>query len=134
MTNQPPPQDPNQSGQYAQPQAANPFSMVQLNYWLSVFFVWIPALIFYFVERGKNQQADLYHRENLNFALVRTALMVAGAVLAFIPFIGGFLSLLIWLAGVVLFVFHIIAAAKLTDTYNNGQKPGFIFNVPFISA
>ncbi|MGO1434604.1 MAG: DUF4870 domain-containing protein [Canibacter sp.] len=134
------PGEPGQPGQpggpagqqpYAQ-QPADPFSMVQLNYWLSVFFVWIPALIFYLVERGKNPQADLYHRENLNFALTRTAVIVAGSLLGFIPFLGALLAVLVWIASLVLFIFHIIAAAKLNDTYRGGQKPGFVFNLPFL--
>ena len=94
MTTQPP----------AQP-AANPeqgYTTLTLNYWLSVFFSWIPALIFYFVEKGKNSVIDEHNRVNLNFQLVRTIVGVAAAiiptVLGWIPFIGWFLALIVGLA------------------------------------
>lgn len=134
---QPQYQQPQQPG-YQQPQyaaadpAAQAASMVTLNYWLSVFFTWLPALIFYFVEKGKNPLADQYHRENLNFSLVRMIPIVATWVLAFIPYLGAILAILLWIVSAVLFVFHIIAAVKATENFKQGIPPQFIFNIPFI--
>ncbi len=129
MTQAPPPQ----SG-YQQPPVGgqNPFTNVQLNYWLSVFFVWIPALIFFLVDRGKDQRADEYHAANLNFSIIRTIVVFGGSVIGFIPYIGWLVSLLSLIAGIVLFVFHIMAAAKLREAYESGQKPPFIFNVDMV--
>lgn len=124
MTTQPPYESHSEAG--------GPFQMVQLNYWLSVFFIWIPALIFFLIERGKDARADAYHRDNLNFALLRTAVLVAGSLLGFIPFLGPLLTGLVWVASVVLFVFHIVAAAKLPQTYRDGAPPAFVINVPFL--
>lgn len=123
--------------QYQQPPpaASTPEQMantVTLNYWLSVFFAWIPALIFYFIEKGKNPFADMYHRENLNFSLVRTAVGVATFIIAVIPYIGWILAMLLWIGQVVLFVFHLMAAISATERFKAGQKPNFIFNIPFI--
>lgn len=133
---QPPPQQQpgQQQPQYAAPvdPAAQAASMVTLNYWLSVFFTWVPALIFYFIEKGKNPLADQYHRENLNFSLVRTAVMVATWIIGVIPYIGWILAALLWIGSVVLFVFHIIAAAKATENYKQGLPTKFIFNIDFV--
>lgn len=145
------PQQPQQAPQYAQPQqpqqppqysqqqpyaqqqpAGAPGSTIQLNYWLSVFFAWIPSLIFYLTEKGRSPLNDQYNRENLNFSLVRTAVGVATWIVGLIPFIGWLIAILGWLAGIVLFVFHIIAAAKAKENFDRGQAPGFVFNFPFV--
>lgn len=107
--------------QFSQQATAN---TVQLNYWLSVFFSWIPALIFYVNEKGKNQLADEYHRQNLNFALVRVICSV-GIV---IPYLG----FLFFIAAIVLFVFHIMAAASAQSNFNRGQLPKFVFNLNLV--
>lgn len=118
---------------YAQQPVADPISNITLNYWLSVFFSWLPALIFFLIEKDKgNRQAYDYHRENLNFSLLRVGVMVATYILAIIPAIGWLLAILLWIGSVVLFVFHIMAAAKAPEAYRNGQKPPFIFNIPLI--
>lgn len=122
-------------GQYQQPAAAAPDQLatnVTLNYWLSVFFAWIPALIFFFIDRGKSPQSDLFHRENLNFSLVRTALGLVITFFGWIPYIGWLLALVGWLGSIVLFVFHLIAAINASERYKKGEAPGFIFNIPFI--
>jgi uncharacterized Tic20 family protein len=132
MTTQPP----------AQP-AANPeqgYTTLTLNYWLSVFFSWIPALIFYFVEKGKNSVIDEHNRVNLNFQLVRTIVGVAAAiiptVLGWIPFIGWFLALIVglalWVASIVLFVFAIIAAVKAPEEARAGRIYKFPFNLELV--
>ena len=114
-----------QQGNPQQP-VADPIGNITLNYWLSVFFTWLPALIFFLIEKDKgNRQAYDYHRDNLNFSLLR----VAVGFLWIIPYIG-------WVAGalggIVLFVFHIMAAAKATSAFKAGEKPPFIFNIPLI--
>ena len=117
---------------YAQP-VADPVSNITLNYWLSVFFVWIPALVFFLIEKDKgNRQAYVFHRDNLNFSLLRTGLYVAIVIASFIPYLNVILVPLIWIAQVVAFVFHIIAAAKAPENFRTGQQPGFIVNVPFV--
>lgn len=118
---------------YAAPQqvpATDPASNLTLNYWLSVFFTWLPALIFYIIEKDKgNPQVRALHAANLNFSLLRTAVYVVGWILVAIPILGG---LLYFAAIVTLFVFHIIAATKVADTYKRGGGDPFIFNVPLI--
>ncbi|MGO1538722.1 MAG: DUF4870 domain-containing protein [Leucobacter sp.] len=119
--------------QGGQPQASDPASTITLNYWLSVFFTWIPALIFFLIERDKGNQASFaFHRENLNFSLLRTAVVVATYIIMIIPYIGWIIGILLWIGSIVLFVFHIIAAAKATDEYRSGRGPKFVFNIPFI--
>lgn len=125
------PQQPQQG--YQQSQAADPVSSITLNYWLSVFFTWLPALIFWIIEKDKgNQRAMEFHVANLNFSLVRTGVVIAGWIIGMVPYIGWILGLLIWVASVVLFVFHIMAAAKAPDAYRKGGHPEFVFNLPII--
>lgn len=100
-----------------------------LNYWLSVFFTWLPALIFYFTEKGKSELSDQYHRENLNFSLVRTGAIVASLLLIWIPVLGQLLYLAAWLGGLIL---HIMVAAKAKERFANGEAPGFLFNLKLI--
>lgn len=112
--------------QYAQQPVADPVSNITLNYWLSVFFSWIPALIFFLIEKDKgNRQAYEFHRDNLNFSLLR---VIVGLVWI-IPYIGWIVGAI---GGLVLFVFHIMAAAKAAEAYRTGQKPPFVFNIPLI--
>ncbi|UOQ56676.1 DUF4870 domain-containing protein [Leucobacter allii] len=117
---------------YAQP-VSDPVSNVTLNYWLSVFFTWIPALIFFLIEKDKgNRQAYDYHRDNLNFSLLRVAAVIAAYILMVIPYIGWVLAIIVWIGLAVLFVFHIIAAVKAPQSYRNGERPPFIFNIPLV--
>lgn len=110
--------------------AADPASNLQMNYWLSVFFIWLPALIFYIIEKDKsNAQVRALHAANLNFALMRTALFVVGWFLAFIPVLG---PMLLGIAHLGLFILHIIAATKVLETYRSGGSDPFMFNIPMI--
>lgn len=118
-------------GSWQQPQA-NPNQLadnINLNYWLSVFFVWIPALIFYFTDKGKSPLADQYNRENLNFSLLRTGAAIAAFILAFIPFIGWLLSLALNVGG---FILHLLVAIKAKENFQKGAAPGFMFNIPMV--
>lgn len=128
----PPPQ-----GGYAQQPVSDPVSNITLNYWLSVFFNWVPALIFFVLEKDKgNPQARAYHVENLNFSLLRIMAGIATGVLlvplALIPYVGGLFAFALWAANIVLFVFHIMAAAKAADAFRRGEKPPFVFNIPMV--
>lgn len=126
-------QAPPPAGGYAQQPVADPVSNVTLNYWLSVFFNWIPALIFFLIEKDKgNAQAYAYHRDNLNFSLLRVGVVIATYIIALIPYIGWIVAVLLWIGSIVLFVFHIIAAVKAPDAYRRGEKAPFIFNIPLI--
>ncbi|KKI16297.1 MULTISPECIES: DUF4870 domain-containing protein [unclassified Leucobacter] len=117
---------------YAQP-VADPVSNITLNYWLSVFFSWIPALIFFLIEKDKgNPQARAYHAANLNFSLLRVMVIVATWILGVIPYLGWVLAPLLGIGSIVLFVFHIIAAVKAPENYRTGQQPGFLFNIPLV--
>ncbi|QIK63684.1 DUF4870 domain-containing protein [Leucobacter viscericola] len=124
-------------GGYAAAPVADPVSNITLNYWLSVFFSWIPALIFFLIEKDKgNAQVRAYHADNLNFSLVRIMAGIATGILlvpfALIPYVGGVLAFVLWAANIVLFVFQIIAAAKAPEAFRRGEKPPFIFNIQMI--
>lgn len=131
-----PPAAGSQQPQYAQqpaPAAANPVSNLQLNYWLSVFFTWLPALIFWLIEKDKgDQRATSLHVANFNFSLLRTIAYLAIIVIGWIPYIGWLIAILLWLAQLVLFVFHIIAATKVKTAYETDGKDPFIFNIPMV--
>ncbi len=123
------------AGGYQQPApAGDPAGTITLNYWLSVFFTWIPALIFWIIEKDKgNQRATEFHVSNFNFSLLRTGVGLAGWILGMIPYIGWLLGIVLWLGSIVLFVFHIMAAVKATENYRNGgSSDPFIFNLPLI--
>lgn len=108
-------------------------STVTLNYWLSVFFVWIPALIFYLTEKDKGDRlATDYHRENLNFSLLRTGVYLLTWIVVPFDLLGLLLGMVLGLASLVLFVLHIIAAVKAPDGYRRGAPPEFVFNIPLI--
>ncbi len=122
------------AGGYQQPPAAgyqqpvaDPTSNITLNYWLSVFFTWLPALIFWLIEKDKgDQRAAAIHAANLNFSLLRTAVYL----IIWIPYIGWIIG---GIGGIVLFVFHIMAAVKAAETYRGSGKPDpFIFNIPLV--
>jgi len=130
---QPPQGYPQQPGYAPQGAPTDPANTITLNYWLSVFFTWIPALIFYIIEKDKgDQRANAFHVANLNFSLLRTGLAIVAVILGLIPFIGWILGLIVWLAYLASFVFHIIAAVSAPDNYRQGKEPGFIFNLPII--
>lgn len=131
----PPPGQPGQPGQYQQPYGAvDPAqSNITLNYWLSVFFTWIPALIFYVVDKDKqNPRLRALQTANLNFALMRVGVGVATWLFVWIPYLGAVIAFLGGIFSIVLFVFHIIAAAKSSEAYRSGTPDPFIFNLPLV--
>lgn len=88
-------------------------SNVVLNYWLSVFFSWLPALIFYQSDKGKNPLADEHNKATLNFSILRGIVWLA----TFVPGVTGFA----WLAAVVLFVISVVGAVSGTAAFDRGQ-------------
>lgn len=110
---------------YNGPPAEAAANTLTLNYWLSVFFSWIPALIFFLTEKDKHALMDDHLKENMNFQITR---VIAGAV-TIVPVIG-------WLVGgiasIVLFVFAIIAALKAPDEFRAGRSYRFPFAIRVI--
>lgn len=130
---QQPPHGYQQPGPQQPGQPADPASTITLNFWLSVFFAWIPALIFWVMEKDKgDQRATEFHTANLNFSLIRTAVGIVIAIFAWIPFVGWVIAPLLGIGSLVLFVFHLMAAISAGDNYRNGTKPNFLFNFPII--
>lgn len=126
------PQQPAPGAAYQQPQqstAEQIANTVNLNYWLSVFFVWLPALIFYFTEKGKSPLSDQYHRENLNFSLLRTIAIIAASFIIWIPILGQIVWLVAWLGG---FILHLLVAIKAKERFEKAEAPGFLFNMPMV--
>ena len=116
---------PVQGQQQYQQGVADPASNVSLNYWLSVFFSWIPALIFFYTEKGKNSLVDDFHKQNLNFSILRGIVGVLWIIIPGIGFIFG-------LAALALFIVHILAAVEAPKKLRAGQPYQFPFNIPFI--
>ncbi|MBO3663267.1 DUF4870 domain-containing protein [Microbacterium stercoris] len=111
-----------------QPQAygygAQTASNLQLNLWLSAFFVWLPALIFFLIEKDKVAPAyQAANAGNLNFNIVRTIAIFAATVLSGIPFLGGLLLVVVWAGGLVIGIIH---AVTVPPKVAAGQAPGYI--------
>ncbi|PIE21487.1 MAG: hypothetical protein CSA64_01610 [Arachnia propionica] len=125
---------------YGQPAA--PGNNLTLNYWLSAFFAWIPALIFYFVERGKSPLLDDHLKEVLNFQIVRTVVVL---IVQFLPFafmvipdpnllaIIGLIFTLAWWAVVIgALIISIIAAVKGPKEFEAGRAYRIPLNIRLI--
>lgn len=120
------------SGQ-PQPSDRDPMSTLTLNYWLSVFFTWISALIFYFLEKDRSTpQVRALHVANLNFSLLRTAVFVVASVLGLVPVVGTILTAVLGLVSLALFVLHILATLKLAEAAKSGGRDPFMFNYPLV--
>lgn len=124
---------------YAQPAPSNPADSITLNYWLSVFFSWIPALIFYMIEKDKGDpRARYFHAANLNFSLIRVAAAIVLVILYIIlavalPWYMWWIpNLIMWLGNLAMLVLHAIAAFSASDNYRDGKKPNFIFNFDLV--
>lgn len=125
-----------------QPGAFNPqqaFSNLQLNYWLSAFFGWLPALIFYVVDKAKQPVLDSHLKNNLNFQILRTAAGLGAYLfifLSFIPEIGWVFSLIGSLAffaiGIGGLVLTIMAAVKAPEEYRAGRTYDYPVNFPLV--
>lgn len=100
-------------------------STLQLDYWLSVFFSWIPALIFFLTERDKNKLVDEHTKEVMNFNITR---VIAYAVII-VPVIGWIVG---GIASIALFVVAILGALKGPEEYANGRTYQFPLTIRFI--
>lgn len=81
---------------------------IVINLWLSVFFGWIPALIFFLIEKDKvpaNYQRA--NAANLNFQIILAIAYAACVVLSFV-IIGAFLLPLVSLAQLIIGIIHAI--------------------------
>lgn len=134
------PQQPYGQPQYGQqpPYGQQPYgqqgqnSNLTLNLWLSVFFMWIPALIFYLVEKDKVGPAQQKaNADNLTFQLMRVALSFV-LVLGVIPFLGWIIAALVPIAHLVFFIFAIIHAVKVPAEVEQGRYGTFIWTPEII--
>lgn len=131
---QQPPQGPGPFAQpYGMPDAsAQAFSNLTINYWLSVFFGWIPALIFFLIDRNKAPLVDRHNADLLNFTLLE---LIVNVVLGFIGGIGAllivplFLPAIAWIAFLVL---KIIAAINGPTAAREGRPYKWPFNIPLV--
>lgn len=124
----PPPNAPQYQQPYGGPMDDGPDAgnRITLNFWLSVFFTWIPALIFYLTEQNKTGRAMEYHKANLNFSLLRLFV----GIFAVIPFVGWIVG---GIASIVLFVIQIIAAINAPKQFAAGEPTyRYPFNIPLI--
>ena len=118
------PQQP--QGGYQQPAYGPPAdnSNLQLNLWLSVFFAWLPALIFFLIEKDKVDPATRKAvADNLNFQLIRTIAMVAALLIIWIPILGQLLYIGVAIAGLVIAIMH---AVKVPPQVQTGQYATFM--------
>ncbi len=108
------------------PVTADAMNNVKLNLWLSVFFSWIPALIFWVSQKDNvPENVRQLHRDNLNFTLLR---VIVGAI-AIIPIVG-------WIVGgigsLVLWIFQLIAAIKAPEEIAAGGTYKFQWVIPIV--
>lgn len=97
-----------------------------LNYILSVFFTWIPALIFYLLEKDKgDERLRQLHTQNMNFQILRFIVGICWAI----PFV----NILAIIFSIVLFAFQIVACARVNSSYTQGQPATpFLLNIPIL--
>ncbi|MFD5225139.1 DUF4870 domain-containing protein [Microbacterium sp. NPDC058342] len=99
-------------------------SNITVNLWLSVFFSWIPALIFYLTEKDKVSPA--YHRanaKNLNYQLIVVIAYAATGVLTVVTF--GIASLLYILLPIAQLIIGIMHAVNVPNQLQSGQEGKF---------
>lgn len=98
----------------------------------------IPALVFYLGFRGRGPRLDAQSKENLNWTIGITILVVGtailSAILGFIPIIGVIFGLLLglvgWAAWIVNIIFSIIGGVKLSG--NQVATYTYPYTVKFI--
>ena len=99
-------------------------SNITANLWLSVFFSWIPALIFYLVEKDK--VAPNYQRANaanLNYQIIVVIAYAAAGLLTIVTFgIGAFLYFLLPIAQLIIGIIH---AINVPTQLQSGQEGKF---------
>jgi uncharacterized protein len=125
-----------------QPQPAAPFTEAEdkqyatLATFLNIILL-IPAIVFYAAFRTRGPKIGEQSKENLNWTINISILVVGGWILAiifgFIPFVGWILSILltlvVWAASIVNLIFSIIGGVKLSNGEAGYRYP---FAVRFI--
>lgn len=109
--------------QYGAPQggAVSPseLSDLTLNLWLSVFFGWLPALIFFLIRKDTASPiARKAYTDNLNWQIVGAIIYIASVPLSFI-LIGG-------LTALIPFVISLIHAITIPNQLRAGQPAKFL--------
>lgn len=79
-----------------------------LSHVLSLFFWIFPALIIYLVKKDESSFVTQHAKESLNFQLTMSIL----AIVLFLTLIG---ILLLWVVGILVLVFIIVASIKASD-------------------
>lgn len=91
------------------------------NLWLSVFFAWIPALIYYLTAKDRSAPAvRKAHADNLSFQLIRTI----ACLFSWVPVLG-------WILVVGFLVLSIINAAQVPGQVRGGQQPKVLLAPPW---
>ncbi|MGB6038878.1 MAG: DUF4870 domain-containing protein, partial [Gordonia sp. (in: high G+C Gram-positive bacteria)] len=119
---------------------------LSINFWLSAFFSWLPAVIFYFMDKDKVPAITRsYAAANLNFQILRTLVgFGAWVIMMLIVLVGGgslspavslLFSLVIFGISIYLFVLQIMAAIKVQDCARRGEPADnlYPFNVNWVS-
>ncbi len=129
-------------GQPMQAPQANPGGNLTLNYWLSAFFAWIPALIFYFVDKDKTPLLDDHLKELLNFQLTRTIATVALQIISFMvvffpePITASILvivvKLALWVVIIGTLIISIMGAVKGPKEFEAGRAYRFPMNIRLV--
>jgi uncharacterized protein len=79
-----------------------------LSHVLTLFFWILPPLIIYLIKKNESAYVTAHARESLNFQIT----MSIAAIVLFLTLIG---ILLLWVLGIVVLVFVIIATVKASD-------------------
>lgn len=111
----------------APPERQVHLSAHKLNTWLSLF-IPIASVIFFFVDKGKEQLYDQHLRETMNMGLTRMIIFGGGAVMT--NLIGGF-GAIFTLAGIVYFILTLAGALEATQKYVEGSPIRYRGAIPF---
>lgn len=101
-------------------------SSITTNLVLSIFFGWIPALIYFTQRQSVSPLSAQVYVSNLNFQLTRLIV----AVLIFIPFVG----IIAGLASIAFLVIAIVGAASAASQTAMGHPYQFPLAIPFFSS
>ena len=85
-------------------------------------------MIFFFVDKGKEQLYDQHLRETMNMGLTRMIIFGGGAVMT--NLIGGF-GAIFTLAGIVYFILTLAGALEATQKYVEGSPIRYRGAIPF---
>ncbi len=111
-------------GQYTMPG-----SNLALNYWLSALFGWLPALIFYLVDKDKAPLLDYHIKENLNFQLTRLLVIMVTYILGIVTLV---LLLAVFVVVIGAFVIAVIAAINGPREFAAGRPYRIPLTIRFI--